>query len=225
MGTRNLSLCRHNGEYKIAQYGQWDGYPSGQGVTTLNFCKVYGNLTKLKENLSKIRFFTDEESKEIDEKLAKLPEEERDKLWNSGLWCRDICAEIFEEVANIEQTGKDTRLVNSIGFVKELCGFGCEWAYCINFDTNKLEVYKGYNTIPLTHEDEFYSYGYSYTLEYSGKKTTYYPIRKIKEYDLNDLPDENTFCSECTQPEKMTMMRLEQPSSVSFEDIFTEGVF
>ena len=37
MGTRNLTCVFVNGEYKVAQYCQWDGYPSGQGLTILNF--------------------------------------------------------------------------------------------------------------------------------------------------------------------------------------------
>ena len=28
MGTRNLTCVFKDGEYKVAQYGQWDGYPS-----------------------------------------------------------------------------------------------------------------------------------------------------------------------------------------------------
>ena len=37
MGTRNLTMVIHKEEPKIAQYGQWDGYPSGQGSTALKF--------------------------------------------------------------------------------------------------------------------------------------------------------------------------------------------
>jgi len=32
MGTRHLICAKINNEYKLSQYGQWDGYPSGQGV-------------------------------------------------------------------------------------------------------------------------------------------------------------------------------------------------
>jgi len=27
MGTRNLTCVMKDGQYKVAQYGQWDGYP------------------------------------------------------------------------------------------------------------------------------------------------------------------------------------------------------
>ena len=37
MGTRNLTVVFMDGEYKVAQYGQWDGYPEGQGITCFNF--------------------------------------------------------------------------------------------------------------------------------------------------------------------------------------------
>ena len=36
MGTRHLVAVIHKDEYKVAQYGQWDGYPSGQGDTVLD---------------------------------------------------------------------------------------------------------------------------------------------------------------------------------------------
>ena len=37
MGTRNLTTVIKNSETKVAQYGQWDGYPGGQGLTALKF--------------------------------------------------------------------------------------------------------------------------------------------------------------------------------------------
>lgn len=30
MGTRNLTMLISDGETKVAQYGQWDGYPGEQ---------------------------------------------------------------------------------------------------------------------------------------------------------------------------------------------------
>lgn len=37
MGTRHLIEVVVDGQIKVAQYGQWDGYPSGQGVDVLKF--------------------------------------------------------------------------------------------------------------------------------------------------------------------------------------------
>ncbi|MHC5949058.1 hypothetical protein ACVXZ3_04645 [Providencia hangzhouensis] len=39
MGTRHLICVAKDGDYKVAQYGQWDGYPSGQGLTLLTFLR------------------------------------------------------------------------------------------------------------------------------------------------------------------------------------------
>ena len=41
MGTRNLTMVIHEKKPVIAQYGQWDGYPAGQGTTVLEFLKNY----------------------------------------------------------------------------------------------------------------------------------------------------------------------------------------
>src|SRR5574337_1233174 len=56
MGTRNLTAVMMNGEYKVAQYGQWDGYPEGQGKTILEFLSGDGNIEKLKSALQRVRF-------------------------------------------------------------------------------------------------------------------------------------------------------------------------
>jgi len=58
MGTRNLTCVVSGGKYIIAQYGQWDGYPSGQGVTALEFLRKKGNQALLKAALNRCYYLT-----------------------------------------------------------------------------------------------------------------------------------------------------------------------
>lgn len=101
MGTRNLTAVMIDGEYKIAQYGQWDGYPSGQGVTALEFLHET-NLDEFKETMKATRFITEDEWKEIidnhtDDGSVRLGSE-HDKYWKENLahLDRDLGAEILE---------------------------------------------------------------------------------------------------------------------------------
>lgn len=50
MGTRGITEVTYNGKVVVSQYGQWDHYPSGQGVTILNFLSKPTNIDKLKKN-------------------------------------------------------------------------------------------------------------------------------------------------------------------------------
>jgi hypothetical protein len=57
MGTRGLTrVLDANGVVRVAQYGQWDHYPSGQGITALNFIRDESNLRKLEKNLGLIYY-------------------------------------------------------------------------------------------------------------------------------------------------------------------------
>jgi hypothetical protein len=62
MGTRNVTMVILDQEIKVAQYGQWDGYPTGQGKTVLNFLiKYIDKLDLVKEKMRKLSFLTNEE--------------------------------------------------------------------------------------------------------------------------------------------------------------------
>jgi hypothetical protein len=61
MGTRNLTCVVVNGDYKIAKYGQWDGYPSGLGISILNFLQTKFNKNKFKKHLNKVKFVSSEQ--------------------------------------------------------------------------------------------------------------------------------------------------------------------
>lgn len=190
MGTRNLTIVQLNGAYKIAQYGQWDGYPSGNGLIVLNFLKTH-DIEKFCDKVKHAHLVSGEElanywlelgvdinkeqfvSMELSDQFARL---------HPSLH-RDLGAEILEYV--YEQEGK-VDLKNSLEFAKN--SLFCEWAYVIDLDKNTFEVYEGFNKTALDKEDRFYFNGY-----YDNE---YYPIKLKKTYELNNLPDEETFLSD-----------------------------
>ena len=65
MATRHIQkVIDKNGKVKISQYGQWDGYPEGQGVKILNYLKT-GDLEKYQKELEKIHPITEEEAEMV----------------------------------------------------------------------------------------------------------------------------------------------------------------
>ena len=111
MGTRNLTMViDQEGQKKVAQYGQWDGYPGGVGAGVLNFLKNDELLQKFKENLRKVRFL-DEEGKDkafIEEYNKNTPERSNEpdnrtddqKLWWEKYCSRDLAEEVLTNIAN-----------------------------------------------------------------------------------------------------------------------------
>lgn len=150
MGTRNLTAVMVDREYKVAQYGQWDGYPSGQGTTILGFLLGEGNIAKLKEAVrEKVRFLDpegrDKEFAEAYDKNAPNWSNDPDnrtaeqKRWFRQYISRDIAGEILANIADSENA--EIILRNSIDFAKN--GIGCEWSYVVDLDQMTLEVYDG----------------------------------------------------------------------------------
>ena len=83
MGTRNLTkVIDRNGEIKVAQYGQWDGYPSGQGVNAL--LHAY-NHQAIEKGLARVRFATDEELEAIYNGFPEMNRFGTDDSENFGL--------------------------------------------------------------------------------------------------------------------------------------------
>lgn len=190
MGTRNLTLVQLNGAYKIAQYGQWDGYPSGNGLIVLNFLKNH-DIEVFCDKVKHAHLVTEEEYAKywlelgVDvkkEKLISIGLSEQFKALHPSL-DRDMGADILEYVYNHE--GK-IDLNDSLDFAKD--SLFCEWAYVIDLDKNTFEVYEGFNNEELTPNDRFYFNGY--------KSEEFYPIRLKKSYELDNLPSEQTFLAD-----------------------------
>lgn len=174
MGTRNLTMVELKGQLKVAQYGQWDGNPMGQGLTILNFIlkelNTDSKIEDFKIMLSECKFLTKEES---------------DKLYNSEGWRRNfpqLSRDTGAEILDLINNGFTTNLIDSSKFASD--SLFCEYAYLINLDNNTLEIYKGFNKIDLTEKDRFYY------LKDEEPNSEYKPIKIWKTFNFSDLKED-----------------------------------
>lgn len=178
MGTRGLTAVILDGERKIAQYGQWDHYPSGQGRTVLAFCRELADDAKraaFVAALGRCRFATD-----ADVDIAKANEDRWQEIFPT--WTRDHGAKILGFVASL-----DGEIV-----MRDEWNFGadslfCEWAYVIDVTAGTLEVYRGFNKRPPA--------GRFASLK-ADEGSAYAPVTLAKTYRIADLPTDAAFIDE-----------------------------
>ena len=191
MGTRNLTMVIKSKRTRVAQYGQWDGYPEGQGATILNFLREC-DMERFKKRVETgVHFLTTAEQKKrktflesIGSKNGWMNMDQADKWHQEFPYdSRDIGGEILRMIYD---SNEKVGLVNSANFAKD--GLFCEWAYVVNLDTMKLEVYDGF------HEsgDENSRFGNE------PGDGGYAPVQPVMEFDLNNLPTEEEFVSQLT---------------------------
>lgn len=138
MGTRHLTAVKIDGEYKIAQYGQWNGYPDGQGVTVLEFVhklKNDGILQLFKKKLRKCRWITAEEEKDLFAKINNGAFDNWGKIYPQ--FHRDTGAEILDFV--LLNSAKEIILANNFDFAFD--HVWCEYIWCIDLDNNEFGLY------------------------------------------------------------------------------------
>lgn len=173
MGTRNLVVVVSNKKTKVAQYGQFDGYPSGRGADVLEFLSSV-NLEEFKKKVDKLSFYKDSE-------IDSLSVEEHPELH------RDTSADILPLIYE----GKVTKLVNREDFAGD--GLFCEYCYVIDLDNRVLEVYTG-SKEPLERTDRYYRY-----MKTISADSTYMPVKKRVSFSLDSLPKISEFIEKTEQ--------------------------
>lgn len=173
MGTRNLTLVKSNGEYKVAQYSQWDGYPSGQGYRTVDFLNHPSFDIELFKN--KINNIIHWSGKDIDKLDGNIDYDSYPEL------AIDLGADVLYSIYN----GEITKVNLSINFASN--SLFCEWAWCINLDTNCLDCFKGFQTEPLSNDQPFH-----FLQDKMTKKDEYYPIKLICSIPFDEVSKFNT---------------------------------
>lgn len=190
MGTRNVIAVMIDGEYKVAQYSQWDGYPSGQGLTALRFLRS-ADLDKLADAVRHCSWITEEEREEAWIQCGAERGAMTVSFDISGKF-RDVFPELSRDTgARILRLICDhptgLKLANYIDFVYD--AVFCEYVWVVDLDKRTFEGYKGFNQSPI--EEESARFQKEPYVSRSGK--TFYPPALMKSYNLDNLPTEEQF--------------------------------
>ena len=136
MGTRNLTVVKDNtGTTRVAQYGQWDGYPSYSGIKALEFLREKINRHNLLASLPVVEFIDDQEAEEIWEGFEHDSNDPtKYDLEYPGL-TRNTGIDILSAVATANAS-KPLKTIDNSEFAKDT--LFCEGMYEVDFSTNKF---------------------------------------------------------------------------------------
>ena len=181
MGTRNLTCVVKNGKIVVAQYGQWDGYPEGQGATCCNFIRD-SDLEKFSRNLDDV---VELKQETISERYASCGSD------GSG-WVNMTVAKKFDrewpwlsrdcgaEILNWIYTGKCKEVVLSTYFAAD--SLFCEFAYVLDMDREVLEFYTGF-------QQESHNKGRFAKMEREDSSREYYPACLTLEIPFSEIKE------------------------------------
>lgn len=192
MGTRHLIAIQHNEEYVFAKSGQWDGYPEGVGIGVLNFLET-ANLEEVKENLKFLTKIPFDEAYQKAYGDAKAGDTEvlYKGISYSILSLALIKLHALQSLEHLPSISEQSLIPDNLDFCAD--SLFCEWAYIIDLDHETFEIYSGYNKVPLQSNERFF-FLTSKAMECSGGD--YHPVRLVKKYLLDSLPDPDHFIKE-----------------------------
>ena len=145
MGTRNLTAIKVDGDIKVAQYGQWDGYPDGAGLNIMNTIQqviAQNGVGYLANNVRNCRVLENDEVVALYEELGiegewiSFEDAERFKEAHPQL-DRDMGSDIVRFIYN----NGPCDISLSTDFATD--SLFCEWAYIVDLDNEAVEVYCG----------------------------------------------------------------------------------
>lgn len=146
MGTRHFIGVKQNREFKVAQYGQWDGYPSGQGFDVLKFLRG-ADLAVFAEKVSKCVFI---DGANIRQKWIAVGRDPEDTSSFVSIELSDKFAAAYPQLSRdagaqvltmVMESENGLELCDNADFLND--GLFCEFAYIIDLDQQKLFCYSG----------------------------------------------------------------------------------
>jgi len=161
MGTRGLTKVIYEGDIKVAQYGQWDHYPTGVGLQVLSFLRGEGNIDNLKNNIKNVQPVSDEKLDEIvnefsdnENGMMTMEQAEAFKAKYPSL-SRDTGGEILSVIAN---SSSEVPLVLDPDFEQD--NLFCEGVYSVDLDNNMFisryaDVFIAFELKDLPTDEEY----------------------------------------------------------------------
>lgn len=142
MGTRHLTVIIKDNKIKLAQYGQWDGYFSGQGENFVKLVREYlqneYSLAQFKENIDLLKQVDDKTYDELLE-LSKKAESFSEFSMPFGVllpqFSRDTGTDILRIIAELPTSDFRGKY-----YPIHICdGAGwCEFIYVLNLDADEV---------------------------------------------------------------------------------------
>lgn len=155
MGTRNLTkVIDKDGITRVAQYGQWDGYPTYSGTRMLSFISEHGMLDKIRLSLAKCRFI---EQSEIDQMWFRFQEvtafaEAREEFQGFHIiypsLSRDTGVDILKTIV---YSNEDVILSDESSFEND--GLFCEGVYTLNYQTREFVSWFNGDTVTFSLDE------------------------------------------------------------------------
>lgn len=184
MGTRGSVGHIKNNVFK-GGYKQFDCYLDGEGEEVVHFLRTHRDrLDELKEKVDEIKWVKREdeeptwEEKEFYKKNANL------KVGRQSLSDWYCLLREYQGIASYEAllNGEIEHFIDNSEFIKD--SLFCECAYILNFDTDRIEFYIGFQKTP----DPSNRFGTSKFNEVLDRE--YYPCKKVIDFPMNDIPED-----------------------------------
>jgi hypothetical protein len=188
MSTRGTFGIHIHQQDKL-MYNHSDSYPDGLGVDILEQVRKLvkkPGLLALKEIARKLEI-VDGETKPTKEQRDLLKpyadfgvDDGRPDNW----YCltRQLQGDLARTLTAGINLGNNTFILDSLF---------CEWGYIVNLDSDKLEVYKGFQSKP--HDYGRYGRKLPKGQDHRKGESVYYGCALLCEFDLNDLPTKAKF--------------------------------
>jgi hypothetical protein len=175
MGTRGIWGFHKDGKDKLT-YNHYDSYPDGLGVVMITFAMAHPieELNKICDRIKLVK----EGSKPTVENIKHYM---RVGAFNGSVssgsqddwYCLLRNAQFNPEAY---ASGDIIHMIDNHDFIKD--SLFCEWGYIINLDTNKLEIYRGFQKNQVSEKNRY---------KLAKPDNGYYSCECIAHFDLADL--------------------------------------